>query len=108
MNGLSPAIDWRLIGVTLMALFMFGWAFDALVTHLGDKKEGYTSLLVVGGVLATLLGVALISWQCALLTLAMFTASGTPMIIGEVIRAIHKREQVLAALRKEIGGDEVE
>lgn len=100
MNGLSAAIDWRLIGVTLMGLFMFGWAFNALVNGLGDLKEGYTSLLVVGGVLITLLGVALISWQCALLTLAMFAASGTPMIIGEVIRSVRRREEVLKALRE--------
>lgn len=100
MIGCSGAVDWRLIGAIWGGLFFFGLSFNALVHALGSRHDGYTSLLVAGGVLITLLGLALVSWQCALLALAMFAASGTPMIVGEVYRAIRKREEVLKALRE--------
>lgn len=99
MIGCSQAVDWRLIGAILAGLFMFGVAYNALVHHLGNKKEGYSAILVVGGVLITLGGLALISWQCALLAVAMFAASGLPMVIGDIYRSIRRREQALQVLR---------
>lgn len=100
MNGCKAALDWQLIGVTLAGLFFFGLAFNGLVNALDERKSGYVSLLVAGGVLITLGGVAIVSWQCALLALAMFAASGTPMIIGEAARAVRKREAALRVLRE--------
>ena len=89
----SFAIDWRVLIAVLFALLMFGAAFNTWVGHLGDKKEGYTALLVAIGVGMTLIGVAIVSWQSALLVLLAFAASGTPMIAGDIYRAVRAREE---------------
>jgi hypothetical protein len=104
MNGCNPALDWRLIGAILAGLFFFGLAYNALMHYLGERKDGYTALFVVGGVMVTIGGLALIDWRCALLTLTLFAASGLPMVIGDVYRAMRKRDRVLEALRE--GHDE--
>ena len=95
MTGAEIAIDWRLLGSVLFGLFMFGLMFNGLVDWLGERKEGYVSLMVVGGVLVTLGGIAFISWPAAILGLAAFVASGLPMVIGEIVRTIKKREMTL-------------
>ena len=92
MNGqeivITLVVNWQTIGSLLFGLLMFGLAYNALVHALGDRKEGYTGLLVVAGVLVTLGAVAMISWQAALLSLGAFAASGTPMLVGDVVRHI--------------------
>jgi hypothetical protein len=98
---MQPAGDWRLIGAVLFGLLMFGLVYNELVQRIGRRKEGYTSLLVVGGVLITLGGVALVSWQCAVLTLSAFAASGLPMTLGSIYRHIRSREQAIEYLRRE-------
>lgn len=100
MTGCTSPLDWRLIGAVLFGLLMFGIAFNALVHALGARKDGYTSLLVVAGVIVTQIGVALICWQAALVSMAAFSASGLPMVIGEVYRSMRKREEILASLRE--------
>lgn len=92
-------LDWQMFGVVLFALFMFGLAYNGLVEWLGERKDGYTSLLVVAGVLITLLGITLIDWRAAALTLAGFGASGLPMVVGEIARTINKRERSLRLMR---------
>jgi hypothetical protein len=57
-------------------------------------------LFVVGGVLITLGGLALADWRAGLLALTMFAASGLPMVIGDVYRAMRKRDRVLKALKE--------
>src|SRR3990172_6568261 len=74
MTGAEMAIYWRLLGSVLFGLFMFGLMFNGLVDWLGERKEGYVSLMVVGGVLVTLGGIAFISWPAAILGLAAFVA----------------------------------
>ena len=93
MIGACFAVDWRVLSAVLFALLMFGVVFNNWVGHLGDKKEGYTALLVVIGVGMTLIGVAIVSWQSALLVLVAFAASGTPMIAGDIYRAVRAREE---------------
>lgn len=97
--GATLAFDWRLLGATLAGLFFFGVAFNMLVHSLDGRHEGYTALLVVAGVLVTLGGVALICWQAAAICLAAFAASGTPMVLGDIWRAVQRRERVLEAMR---------
>ncbi|MCK4826166.1 hypothetical protein KA005_61045 [bacterium] len=92
-------IDWKLLGTILFALFWFGCAFNAFVDFLRDRSDGYLSMLVAVGVGITLIGVAIISWQAAVLVLVCFTASGIPMIIGEIARSISKREKALRIQR---------
>jgi hypothetical protein len=96
-STLEPELT--MIVSVLFALFFFGWAFNSLVNWLGDRKDGYTSLLVVAGVLVTLGGVALIDWRAAGLALAGFAASGLPMVIGDVARTVAKREKALRLMR---------
>lgn len=75
-------------GITLGGLVLFGVAYAALVGHISRRKvEGQTASLVVVGVLVTVLGMApLIGLEKALLVLAGFVASGTPMILEYVLR----------------------
>ena len=98
----SFAVDWRVLSAVLFGLLMFGVAFNYWVGLLGEKKEGYTALLVVIGVGMTLIGVAIVSWQSALLVLLAFAASGTPMIAGDIYRAVKAREEAKARIAAEI------
>jgi hypothetical protein len=93
--GGSFAIDWRLIGSVLFGLFFAGVAYNFFVDKLDERKVGYLAPLVVGGVILTLIGMAFVSWQSALLALACFVVTGTPMYIGEAVRNIRKREKAL-------------
>jgi len=83
---LNPAV----IGATSALLLIFSWAFNQWITD-HEAKHGYTfgntAWLVVIGVLATLAGVALVSWQAATLVFIGFICSGPIMIWGE-----HNRE----------------
>lgn len=97
--GATSDQEFNMIVILLFALFMFGWAFNALVGWLDERKDGYTSLLVAAGVLITLGGVAMIDWRAAVLCLICFTASGGPMILGDIGRAIRKREAAMRMMR---------
>ena len=109
MGGLF-VIDWKLIGSILFGLFMFGWAYDAFVGALQERKDGYLAMLVAAGVGITLVGVAIISWQAALLVLACFAASGIPMIVGEISRSIKMRDKALRMQRliAEVDAEKIE
>lgn len=103
MNGtgmsLEAAPDGLLMGVVMVALLLFGVLFNQLVQWLGRRHAGYTSLLVVVGVLITLIGVAVIDWRAAVLSLGGFAASGLPMVVGDIWRAIVAREAALKTQR---------
>ena len=94
-------LNWEVIGLVLISLSLFGTLFALLMWVLGHRKEGYTAFFVVAGVLVTLAGVAVIDWRAAVLALACFTASGTPMMIGSVAQYIVQREREHAAIRAE-------
>jgi len=96
------ALDLRLFCAVAWGLLAFGVVFNDFVTRAGEHKDGYTWLLVVVGVLVTLLGVALISWQAAVLTLIAFVASGIPMIVGDVARYVGARRDAMARQREEL------
>lgn len=122
-SGLSSGIEWGLFGgvltITYLILLIFGIAYNALVAWLERKQymEGYISLSVVAGVLITL-GVLLIPqmilsiymplqlpvWGWGLITLGGFCASGTPMIIGSIIRYLQTRAISINAMKNEISG----
>ena len=88
------AIDWLLRGFILISLMLFGTLFAIIVNRLIDQLQGYMSLVVAAGVLITLAHAAFVYWQAALIVLVCFAASGGPMIIGDVVRAINKRERM--------------
>ncbi len=77
-------------------LVLFGGLYDHLVGRLEEKRlnRGFTSLLVVVGVGVTVGASALlIGLENALVVLALFVASGLPMIVGSISRYIRERAE---------------
>lgn len=93
-------IDSGAIPAVFGLLFAFGFAYNLFVAWLERRgyDEGYTALLVVGGVGITLLGIGLLSMEGAGLMLGAFAASGFWMVIGSIWRHMRRRERA----RKEI------
>ena len=87
--------DFSLILAILAVLVLFGILYNSLIGWAERKHylEGFTSLAVALGVLITLGGVAVVSWQAALITLAAFIATGSPMIAGSIWRYIQMRRK---------------
>jgi hypothetical protein len=82
------------IAGVLIGLVAFGVGYNWLVGWLEqhDYQHGFVSLLVVAGVLVTLAGAALIvGLPAALWVAACFVCSGTPMIIGSIVRYVRRR-----------------
>lgn len=84
-----------------LALVLFGVGYNALIGYLERRHyiDGFTSLAVALGALITLTGVAILSWQAALIAMACFTASGLPMIVGSIVRYIRARARETEAIR---------
>ena len=97
--------DLGMIAGVYGALFVFGFAYNALVTWLEkrDYDEGYTAILVVVGVLITLIGVAVLDSGAALLVLGAFAASGFWMVVGSWWRYVQARRTGQDAQRDEVG-----
>lgn len=95
-------LDWGKVAVVYGTLFVGGYAYNALVAWLERMgyDEGYTALLVVAGTLFTLIGVAVIYWQGALLTLGAFAASGFWMVVGSWWRHVRARRRAQDAVRQ--------
>lgn len=77
----------------LLVLALFGLGFNALVAWVNSKRAWPVSFSVAIGVAVTLavptvtfLHTSLAMWQAGLVYLACFTASGVPMIAGNVHR----------------------
>ena len=112
--SITSGVDGVTIAALVFGLIMFGAAYNSFVNWLGERGEGYTALLVAGGVLVTLAVVALVDWRAAALTLVAFAASGAPMIIGDIARNVVRRERAIRMQRliaaaqagKVIDGDE--
>ncbi len=83
----------------------FGVAYNILVGWLeaNGYDEGYTALLVVGGVGATLAITALADWQASLLLFGAFCCSGLPMTVGSWWRHVQKRRRAQESIREEAG-----
>lgn len=98
-------VDSGLFWAVFGGLALFGLGYNAFVAWAERRgyTEGYMSLIVACGVLVTLGGVAILSVPAALTALAAFVASGTPMIIGSIVRYVQRRaaerERILAEVR---------
>lgn len=96
---------------TILAVFLglviFGIIYNELVAWMERRgyTEGFLSLIVALGVFVTLVGVAVVSIPAALITLGAFIASGSPMIIGSIVRYVRKREEDRQALIAELKND---
>jgi len=97
-------LDYGVITAVLLGLLLFGIGYNSLVAWLERRgyAEGFLSLIVAFGVAMTLAGVSILSIPAALLTLLAFIATGTPMIIGSIVRYIHRREATKRAIVEEI------
>lgn len=84
-------------------LLAFGFLYNLFTSWVMSKHydEGYTALLVVGGVGATLLIVSLLSSELALLMFGAFAMSGFWMVIGSIWRHVKAREKSQKAIRDE-------
>lgn len=78
-------------GVAFLAIFSI--LYNRWMTDLGERKHGYTALLVALGNAVTLGVVAVISWKAALIGFVAFVVSGTAMIIGDIQRADKVRQK---------------
>ncbi|MGD9101816.1 MAG: hypothetical protein PVF45_15140 [Anaerolineae bacterium] len=85
------------IGAVLGGLFIFGVLYNTFVAELQRKgyDEGYTAILVVFGVAITLIGVAAMDANAAILSGLAFCASGPPMIIGSLWRYAKRRQEAI-------------
>lgn len=101
MNWAESGINPGTLAAVYFGLVLFGVGYNWL-TERAERSgliAGYTSIFVAGGVVATLIGVAFVSIPFALVTLIAFAASGTPMIIGEMIR--HWKRNKAEQLRRD-------
>lgn len=97
-------LDFGTIMAVLFGLILFGIGYNAFVAWLEQRgyTEGYLSLIVSFGVAMTLVGVAILSIQAALLALVAFAATGTPMIIGSIARYLKARDEAKRAMLDEV------
>lgn len=97
-NGMEFGIK---LAFVLIGLAVFGTIYNLVVEHLTKKTTHYTAELVVIGTLVTLTGAALlIGIQNALIVLALFAASGAPMVIGSWLRTAHDQEAARREMMK--------
>lgn len=97
-------LDFGIVLAVFFALVLFGVGYNALVAWMDRRgyTEGFVSLIVALGVFVTLCGAAILSIQAALLALGAFVATGTPMIVGSIIRYLHRREKMKRAMLDEV------
>jgi len=84
----------RIVAAFLLLAWV-GIGYNWLVAWMGRKRylEGFIWLAVSGGVAFTLIGMAIVDWQAALLALGAFVCSGLPMALGEIWRYMKRREE---------------
>jgi len=106
-SGIVSGIEsgW-VIGVAAVAL-TFGIIYDKLVSYLeqSGRAQGYTALLVTGGVFMSLaLAGIIIGLEAFLVCLVVFALTGIPMLVGSIWRHTDQRlqrdEQVRAVVEE--------
>lgn len=85
--------DWVMIGIIALAASLAYAGFVHLV-YRRDPTNPYTATWVVGGVLLTLLiGALLVPLESILVLTGIFVLTGTPQIVGSMIREVQRRRQ---------------
>lgn len=101
LNGIGNGIGSGL-GVMIGAL-AFGVVYNQLISWLekNGRAEGYTALLVVGGVLFSLaLAGLFIGLEAFLVSLLIFTLTGTPVALGSFWRHTEERKRAEEGTRE--------
>ncbi len=100
MIEFSVRVDFGQVLAVALGLALFSVGYNAFTAWLERKgyHEGFLSLVVALGVFGTLLGVAVVSWQAALLALGGFVITGSTMIGGSIWRYIQRREALKRSL----------
>jgi len=96
--------DFSLYVAVFAGLAFFVVLYNSFLGWMSNHKyhEGFTSLLVIVGVVVTVGGCGfLIGWQAMGTLLLGFVASGTPMVVGELGRYVVRRSKAQKALRDE-------
>jgi uncharacterized membrane protein YhhN len=85
----------ELLVIVFLVLFIFGIGYNGLVAWIEARRynQGYVCLLVAIGVMATLAGLAVLDIKAAMLATGCFVASGTPMMVGSILRYWREREK---------------
>lgn len=94
-------VDIGRLPVIMVALFAFGITYNIIADWVSRQASdhGYAAFLVMGGVIVTLAGFAiLVGLEIAGAALACFAASGLPMIVGSVLRQLQRRSLASHAL----------
>ena len=96
MIGMPSGFNAEFLIIIYLVLFVFSIFYNWLVAWLEREGHinGFVSLFIVGGVLVTLGGMALLNPFFALITLGGFVCSGTAMIIGSIQRYMQKRKRI--------------
>lgn len=106
--GCQTGCESALYVITAISLLTFGLCYNLTVGWLEDNgyDQGYTSFLVVIGILITLILIIPIIGLTtfAILTFA-FTFSGLPMIIGHIWRHVRERQRSAIEFRKFLEAD---
>lgn len=92
--GASIGTQSGAITATAVGLLAFGIGYNWLVLQLGRHgyDDGYTWLLVVVGVAATVIVAGFtIGWHTVALLGLYFAASGLPMALGDIYRHVRAR-----------------
>lgn len=105
-GGVNISAELLAIICAISVLALFGVLYNGLFTHLQRHgyDEGYLALIVAGGVAVNLIVLALFDWRAALLSVALFTASGLPMAVGSFHRYAKRRAAAQHAMREETRG----
>lgn len=100
---MKPGWNVELLAAICASLVTFGIGYNYLVARLEDRgrDRGYMGFIVALGCLITVAGAGLIiDLEHTVIVLICFAASGTPMIIGSIVRHIHQRERDEALYRE--------
>lgn len=88
-------MNWQTVVAVAAGLFALSVAYDAWVARLerGGHDRGFLGFIVALGCGYTLAGaIPLIGVRAVMWVLLCFVASGTPMIVGSVVRYVKARE----------------
>jgi hypothetical protein len=94
--------NWSVIILALALASALALLYNNLITKYQQDLEGYTWLLAAAGVGMTLgLSMFVVPWQYILIIIGFFTASGLPMIGGDILRVIQRKRLAHQELRDE-------